>query len=77
MRRALILFNIESGSENQVLKDVKKIEGVEEAYISYGVYDLVVKIRADSMDDLKDVISNKLRQIRKVRSTLSLILIEE
>jgi DNA-binding Lrp family transcriptional regulator len=77
MQRALVLFNIESGSETQVLKNIKKVEGVEEAYFSYGVYDLAVKVRADSMDDLKDVISNRLRQIEKVRSTTSLILVEE
>ena len=77
IQRALVLFNIESGSENQVLKDVKKVEGVEEAYISYGVYDLAVKVRADSMDALKGVISDRLRQIKKVRSTISLLLIEE
>jgi DNA-binding Lrp family transcriptional regulator len=77
IQRALVLFNIESGSENQVLKNVKKVEGVEEAYISYGVYDLVVKVRADSMDALKGVISDQLRQIKKVRSTISLLLIEE
>ena len=52
MQRALVLFNVVSGSENQVLKDVKKVEGVEEAYISYGVYDVVVKVKADSMDCL-------------------------
>jgi DNA-binding Lrp family transcriptional regulator len=71
------LFQIESGNEDQVLKDVKKVEGVDEAYISYGVYDLAVIVRADSMDDLKDVISNRLRQISEVRSTISLLLIEE
>jgi DNA-binding Lrp family transcriptional regulator len=77
MQRALVLFNIESGAETQVLKKIKKVEGVEEAFFSYGVYDLAVKVRADSMDDLKDVISNRLRQIEKVRSTTSLILVEE
>lgn len=76
MQRAMVLFNIESGSENHVLTQVKKVEGVEEAYISYGVYDLVVKVRADSMNDLKELISDKLRQISKVRSTISLLLIE-
>ena len=77
MQRALVLFNVVSGSENQVLKDVKKVEGVEEAYISYGVYDVVVKLRADSMDALKELLSFRLRKINKVKSTLSLILIEE
>ena len=75
--RALVLFNVVSGSENQVLTSVKKVEGVEEAYVSYGVYDVVVKVRADSMDALKELISFRLRKINKVKSTLSLILIEE
>ncbi len=70
------MFQIESGNEDQVLKDVKKVEGVDEAYISYGVYDLAVIVRADTMDDLKDLISNQLRQISKVRTTISLLLIE-
>lgn len=76
MQRAIILFHVESGSENKVLKKVRKIEGVEEAYISYGMYDLAVKIKAVTMDQLKDIISNKLRKISEVISTTSLLLIE-
>ena len=76
MQRALVFFNIESGSEKYVLEKVKKVQGVEEACISYGAYDLAVRVRADSMEDLKDIISNKFRQTNKVRSTISLLLIE-
>jgi len=60
-----------------VLEKIKKVEGVEESYISYGMYDVVAKIRADTMDDLKEVVSNRLRQIANVRSTLTLILVEK
>jgi DNA-binding Lrp family transcriptional regulator len=77
LTRALILFTIESGLEDQVLADVKKVAGVEEAYVSYGVYDVVVKIKAESMNALKDVITNRLRKIQNVRATLTLILIED
>ncbi|MBK5133867.1 Lrp/AsnC ligand binding domain-containing protein, partial [Candidatus Bathyarchaeota archaeon] len=42
-----------------------------------GVHDIAVNIRADSMEALKDLISNQLRKIARVRSTLSLILVEE
>ena len=76
MQRALVFFNIESGSEKYVLEKVKKVQGVEEAFISYGAYDLAVRVRADSMEDLKDIISNKFRQTSKVRSTISLFIIE-
>ena len=53
------------------------MEGVEEAYISYGMYDIMAKVRADTMEGLKQVITNHLRQISNIRSTLSLILVEE
>jgi hypothetical protein len=41
MTRAYVLINVSSGLEVQVLKNMKKIEGVEEVFVSYGVYDLV------------------------------------
>jgi DNA-binding Lrp family transcriptional regulator len=77
MPRAYVLFSVGSGSEDQVRKDVQKIEGVEEVYVSYGVYDLVVKISTASMEQLKDLVTHHLRRIDNVRSTLTLILVEE
>ena len=77
MPRAYVLFGVSSGSEDQVLKDVQKVEGVKEVNISYGVYDLVVKIETDSMEQLKELITRHLRRIDNVRSTLTLILTEE
>ena len=77
MPRAFVLINVESGSEDEVLNELKTLEGVEEAYFSYGVYDLITKIRADSMDKLKEVVTRKIRTQSKVRSTLTLIMMEE
>jgi DNA-binding Lrp family transcriptional regulator len=77
MPRAFVLINVESGSEDEVLKELKTIEGIEEAYFSYGVYDLITKIRADSMDKLKELVTRKIRTLNKVRSTLTLIMMEE
>jgi DNA-binding Lrp family transcriptional regulator len=77
MPRAFVLINVESGSEDEVLTELKAMEGVEEAYFSYGVYDLITKIRADSMDRLKEVVTRKIRTLSKVRSTLTLIMMEE
>ena len=77
MPRAFVLINVESGSEDEVLKELKKIEGVEEAYFSYGVYDLITKIKADNMENLKDMVSRRIRTLNKVRSTLTLIMMEE
>jgi DNA-binding Lrp family transcriptional regulator len=77
MPRAFVLINVESGSEDEVLQELKKIAGVEEAYFSYGVYDLISKIKADTMEQLKDMVTRKIRALSSVRSTLTLILMEE
>jgi DNA-binding Lrp family transcriptional regulator len=77
MPRAFVLFNVGAGSEEQVLKDAKAVGGVETAYVSYGVYDLVLKVKADSMEQLKELVTHRLRTISNVRSTLTLILVEE
>jgi DNA-binding Lrp family transcriptional regulator len=77
MPRAFVLINVESGSEDDVLKELKTVEGVEEAYFSYGVYDLITKIKADTMDKLKEMVTRNIRTLTKVRSTLTLIMMEE
>jgi DNA-binding Lrp family transcriptional regulator len=74
MVQAYILFYITPGSEDQVLKDAKLIDGVQEAYFSYGVYDLIMKVNAASMDDLKQLVSCRLRTISNVKSTLTLLI---
>lgn len=76
MPAAYVLFNVDAGLEEKVLKDARSIGGVEEAYVSYGVYDLVLKVTADSMEHLKELVTHKLRGISGVRSTLTLILTE-
>lgn len=76
MPMAFVLINAEIGSEEEVLKELNKVEGVIEAYVVYGVYDVVAKIRADTMDKLKDVVTWHVRRLNKVRSTLTMIVVE-
>jgi DNA-binding Lrp family transcriptional regulator len=77
MTSAYILVNVEGGEEDNVLKQVKSVGGVAEAYVSYGVYDLIVKVKAESMQELKDVVTHKIRQLKNVQSTLTLLMTEK
>jgi len=77
MPLAFVLINTEIGSESEVLGSLRKIDTVEEAYMVYGVYDVVAKIRADTMDKLKEIVTWHVRRLDKVRSTLTMIVIEE
>jgi DNA-binding Lrp family transcriptional regulator len=77
MPTAFVLINTEIGSEAEVLKDLKKVEGVEEAFAVYGVYDIIARVKADTMDKLKETVTWRVRRLDKVRSTLTMIVVEE
>ncbi|MGC8974601.1 MAG: Lrp/AsnC family transcriptional regulator [Thermoprotei archaeon] len=76
MPEAIVLINTNIGTEEEVMNELLKIEGVSEAYIVYGVYDIVVKIKAPTTEALKEIISSKIRKISNVRSTLTMIVVE-
>jgi DNA-binding Lrp family transcriptional regulator len=76
LAKAYVLINTEMGKEDEVLKALKQMPNVVEAYIIYGVYDVIAKVEADSLEKVKDVISSRVRRLEHVRSTLSMIVIE-
>jgi DNA-binding Lrp family transcriptional regulator len=77
MPSAFVLFNVEGGSEDNVLKELRTVEAVKEAHVFYGVYDLIATIKTDTLDELKKVLTHKIRSIKQVRSTITLMMVEE
>ena len=72
---AFVLINAEIGAESEVLKDLKGIPEVKEAHMVYGVYDIIARVETETMQELKDAISWKIRRLDKVRSTLTMIVV--
>jgi DNA-binding Lrp family transcriptional regulator len=76
MPKAFVLMNAELGSEDSIVNDLKKIEGVKEVYQVYGVYDIVAQVEAEMMEKVKETITWKLRKLNGVKSTLTMIVME-
>jgi DNA-binding Lrp family transcriptional regulator len=76
MPSAYVLINCDLGSEESIIKEIKQLEGVKEVKGTYGVYDIIAKVESDNMEQLKDTITWKIRRMPKVRSTVTLIVIE-
>lgn len=76
MPMAFVLINADLGAEEQLVKELRGIENVKEVYVVYGVYDIVAKISADTMEKVKETITWKIRRLDKVRSTLTMIVVE-
>ena len=76
-----VLLNSDLGSDESIIGEVKKIlseEGLKyEVQGVYGVYDIVLKLSSDDAEKLRATITNKIRKISKVQSTLTMMVVEE
>lgn len=76
MPLAFVLINADLGGEEELMKELRSITFVKEVYVVYGVYDIVAKIEADTMEKVKETITWNIRRLDKVRSTLTMIVVE-
>ena len=74
MSSAIILINCETGKELFILKELRKNPYVSKAYITYGIYDLILRIEADDLESLKNIITKHIRTIRYIEKTFTMII---
>ena len=76
MAEAYVLVNCELGAEDEIISGLKQIEQVKEVHGTFGAYDIIAKIQAESADKLMEAITWKIRKMDKIRSTLTLTVVE-
>ncbi len=81
MPTAYVLLNSDLGSDESIINEVKQILAEEDVTSEvqgvYGVYDIVLKLTSDNAEELRTIITDKVRKISKVQSTLTMMVIEE
>ncbi|MEM2511329.1 MAG: Lrp/AsnC ligand binding domain-containing protein [Candidatus Methanomethylicia archaeon] len=56
-----------------MLDKLASIDEIKEVYFVYGVYDIIVKIEAENVDKIKEIVTWKIRRLDKVRSTVTMV----
>ncbi|ABN70053.1 transcriptional regulator, AsnC family [Staphylothermus marinus F1] len=74
---AIVLIQTDIGAESRVMEELIKIPEITEAYIVYGIYDIIVKIEAGSLEKIREVITNKIRKLPDIRTTSTMVIVEE
>ena len=82
MPTSYVLINSDLGTDESIIIKIKEILADEkeieyEIQGVYGVYDIILKISSDSIDNLRSTITNRIRKIASVQSTLTMMVIEE
>jgi DNA-binding Lrp family transcriptional regulator len=77
MERAIILIKVDPSIEKQVLEEIRRIRGVKEAHYLYGPYDIGAKIEVKTLDDMEDLVLDKIRNIYGVSTTMTCYIADE
>ncbi len=77
MPTAYVLVNTEIGSELDVARELKKIQGVVEVSPVYGAYDIVVRVSTESPEELRRIVTWQIRKLSSIRATLTNIIHEK
>ena len=75
MPTAFVFINTDPAAMPEVLKKIKAIEGVTEAGMAYGVFDIVAKVTTETMDQLRQIIAFKIRMLPNVLTTNTLLVV--
>ena len=73
MAVAFVLVNAELGTEEDVIREIRKLSEVKEAHLVYGMYDIMVKVEGPSVEKVKETVNVKNRKMDNIRSTLTMI----
>ncbi len=72
MHVGYILLNCDLGAEEYIVEELRQIPEVKNAYLTFGAYDVIVEVHADSQEKFERTVSTKIRKLARVVSTMTL-----
>jgi len=72
MHVGYILLNCDLGAEDYIVEELRQIPEVKNAYLTFGAYDIIAEVHADSQKDFEKTLSSKIRKLARVVSTMTL-----
>jgi DNA-binding Lrp family transcriptional regulator len=76
MPTALVCITTDFDSSGDVLSKLRACEGVEEAFMVHGVYDIIAKVNGDTLETVKQTVTEKIKKIGSVQKTLTMMVAE-
>ena len=69
MAKAIVMITSDPGKDREVAGNVKKIEGVDNVYLTAGRYDVVADVRAPDNESMLALTYDRIRIIEGIRDT--------
>ncbi len=72
MHLGYVLLNCDLGAEEYIVEELRQIPEIKSAYLTFGAYDVIAEIHANSQEDFEKTVSSKIRKLARVVSTMTL-----
>ena len=72
MHTGFVLLNCDLGAEEYIIEELKHIQQVTNAYVTFGAYDVIVEIDTDSQETFDETVALKIRRLTRIVSTMTL-----
>ncbi len=72
MHIGFVLLNCDLGAEEYILDELKQVSQIKNAYITFGAYDVIAEIHADTQEEFERTVSMNIRQLSRIVSTMTL-----
>jgi len=77
MHVGFVLLNCDLGAEEYILEELKQVTEIKNAYVTFGAYDIIAEIHAETQEDFEKTVSMKIRRLSRVVSTMTLNVIKD
>ncbi len=74
--KAYVLVNIRVGDTKEVVRNLRRVEGVVEANMTFGPYDAVAVVEAADLNKLGTILATEIQPIPGVMETLTCLSVD-
>ena len=71
MNRGFILLNCDLGAEEYIIDQLKQMQVISNAYLTFGAYDIIAEIQTKNQEEFAKAIAT-IRKLSRVVSTMTL-----
>jgi len=71
MHKGFILLNCDLGAEEYIVDELKQMQNINNAYLTFGAYDVIAEIQTDNQDEFEKIVAI-IRKLSRVVSTMTL-----
>jgi DNA-binding Lrp family transcriptional regulator len=75
--KAFVLIDVRTGELHEAVQQLRRVDGVVEAYMTFGSYDAIAVVEANEVSEIGLILSSSIQPIPGVLETITCLAVED